>query len=325
MELAWLEDFVMLVGCGQFSQAAERRSISQSGFSRRIRSLEEWVGTPLFERDPRGVRLTAAGEQFRPLAEDALRKIQLAREQARETVRAGSGTLKFAATHALSLTFFPRWLRNLNATTVLDATVSLVADNMVACERIMLGGRAQFLLCHHHPSATTALKPDQFISCPLGQDVLVPVCVPRTDKPSLPLHPLPGSIDHPLSYLAYSTESGMGRILAQSLPLKELGFAAKPVFTSHVAAVLLAMARDGHGTAWLPISLVADDLATGKLVVAGDETWNIPVEIHLFRAKARQTKAVEELWSVVTNLEMASSWKDRPLEPEVGFKSLLKL
>jgi len=303
MELAWLEDFLALVDCGQFSQAAERRHISQSGFSRRVRSLEEWVGTPLFERDPRGARLTQAGEQFRPLAEDAVRKIRLAREQALEAAREGGRTLKFAATHALSLTFFPQWLRDLNSRSVLDATVRLVADNMVACERIMLEGQAQFLLCHHHPAASIALSPDQFISCMLGEDLLLPVCVPRADDPSLPLHPLPGSPDRPVSFLAYSTESGMGRILAQSLPLKELGFAAKSVFASHVAAVLLAMTRDGHGTAWLPNSLVAADLVAGKLVPAGNEEWSIPVEIRLFRAKARQSLAAEEFWSIVNNMK----------------------
>src|SRR3546814_19136219 len=84
MELAWLEDFVALSASGQFSRAAENRNISQSGFSRRVKALVDWGGTPLFERDPRGVRLTAAGEQFRQFAEDALRKFLLARAPALE-------------------------------------------------------------------------------------------------------------------------------------------------------------------------------------------------------------------------------------------------
>src|SRR3546814_21048389 len=74
-------------------------------------------------------------------------------------------------------------------------------------------------------------------------------------------------------------------------------FSATPVFTSHAAAVLHAMARDGVGVAWLPMSLVHRDLALGSLSLAGDESWHIAVEIHLFRPKSRQSAAAEELWS----------------------------
>ena len=50
MELKWLEDFVALVQAQSFSRAAEARNITQSGLSRRIRSLEQWVGAELVDR-----------------------------------------------------------------------------------------------------------------------------------------------------------------------------------------------------------------------------------------------------------------------------------
>jgi hypothetical protein len=31
-------------------------------------------------------------------------------------------------------------------------SVNLIADNMQACEQLMLQGQAQFVLCHHHPA-----------------------------------------------------------------------------------------------------------------------------------------------------------------------------
>jgi DNA-binding transcriptional LysR family regulator len=71
------------------------------------------------------------------------------------------------------------------------------------------------------------------------------------------------------------------------------------VFTSHLAAVLRAMARDGRGVAWLPESLIADDLAAGTLLRAGDEGWDVPVEIRLFRPRARQSPAAEAFWSLI--------------------------
>ncbi|HBO38210.1 MAG TPA: LysR family transcriptional regulator, partial [Pasteurellaceae bacterium] len=58
-----------------FSKAATARYITQSAFSRRIQSLEEWVGTPLFSRNRRGVQLTPAGEMFCAKIPEILRMI----------------------------------------------------------------------------------------------------------------------------------------------------------------------------------------------------------------------------------------------------------
>ncbi|WP_315980356.1 LysR family transcriptional regulator [Aliamphritea spongicola] len=45
MELKWLIDFTALVEHGSFSKAAESRFVTQPAFSRRIRSLENWLGS----------------------------------------------------------------------------------------------------------------------------------------------------------------------------------------------------------------------------------------------------------------------------------------
>ena len=63
------------------------------------------------------------------------------------------------------------------------------------------------------------------------------------------------------------------------------------------ASVLTAMARDGRGIAWTAQSLVQDDLASGRLVRAGAPDDDVPIEIRLWRPKARQSAAAEALWS----------------------------
>ncbi|WP_425088102.1 LysR family transcriptional regulator [Stappia sp.] len=294
METNWLEDFLKLAEEGNFSRAAEARNSSQPAFSRRIRGLEDWVGTKLIDRDTHRIALTEAGETFRTVAEDVLRRLAQGRDQAREVGGAEAGTLRFAATHALSLTFFPDWLRDQGDDQDL-ATVSLLADNMQACEKIMLAGKADFLLCHHHPSSPHRLEPGGFLSIRLGEDRLVPVCLPEADGRAR--FALPGRADEPLPYLAYDDRSGMGRILAAAQVICERHAALRPVFRSHLATALLRMARDGKGIAWAPHSLCAPDLASGRLVRAGSEDWDVPMEIHLFRPRARQGHAVETFWS----------------------------
>ena len=61
MEAKWLEDFLSVARTGSFSLSAAERHITQSAFSRRIKSLEQWVGVALIDRSSYPTRLTAAG------------------------------------------------------------------------------------------------------------------------------------------------------------------------------------------------------------------------------------------------------------------------
>lgn len=290
MDINWLDDFLALIDSGNFSRAAEKRAVSQPSFSRRIRSLENWVGATLIDRSTHTVRLTEAGERFRASTEETLRRLQLGREEARAAAKAASETLRFASTHVLSLTFFPSWLRALEADEPSTATVELIADHMVACERLMIEGRAQFLLCHHHAAAAVRLG-SEFRSLPLGQDVLLPVAAPELVADGL-------TADTP--QLAFTADSGMGRILATAWAAKGLPPRPQPSFASHLASVLTAMARDGRGVTWSALSLVEADLASGRLVRAGGPGDEVPIEIRLWRPKARQSPAAEALWSRAT-------------------------
>lgn len=301
MEIEWLEDFLTLVETSHFSRAAEKRNLSQPAFSRRIRMLEAWVGAPLFNRDTHRVELTVAGEQWRPTAEDVLRRLSVGREQAQQAAAGLGSTIKFASTHALSIIFFPRWLEEMEAAARLGASVSLVTDNMAGCEQKMLQGQAHFLLCHHHPSASVSFRPNYFRSITVGHDVLIPVSAPAEGSADA-LYSLPGEMLSPTPHLAYSEVSGMGRILAATLASDGPSVWLTPVFTAHVATVLASMARAGRGLAWLPLSLVAGDLDSGALVRAGDAAWDVPIEIRLYRPRARQGAAAEQFWDAARAL-----------------------
>lgn len=296
MELNWLEDFLALAECGNFSRAAQRRNLTQPAFSRRIRALEDWTGTPLFDRSTQPVGLTEAGRRFRPFADETVRRLLQGREEARLAGGAAATALRFAATHALSLTFFPTWLSRLEGQARLGA-IHLLSDSMQACEQVMTQGQAQFLLCHAHAAAPSRLEAGGFRSAAVGSDRLVPVSAP--DQSGSPRYALSGG-GAALPHLGYSSESGMGRIVTAARGGFPAPLALDTVFTSHLAAVLRTLARDGRGVAWLPDSLIADDMAQGRLVRAGGAGWEIPVEVRLYRPRARQSPAAEAFWALAT-------------------------
>ena len=76
----------------------------------------------------------------------------------------------FAATHALSFTFLPRWLRGLESRTTLGP-ITLVSDVLQRCEALMLQSQVQFVLSHAHPKAPGALD-----AKPIGRPGSVRIC-----------------------------------------------------------------------------------------------------------------------------------------------------
>ncbi len=234
MDLIWLEDFLAIAEEGGFSRAAERRHVTQPALSRRIRALEEWLGTPLFERSTHTLTLTPAGETFRPVAEDVLRRVLVGREEALEVARLKAETIHFAATHALSQTFFPDWIRKAESASS-GVAIQLVAANFAACEKLLLDAQSHFLLAHHHPSLTSRLDSDRFQRIELDTDVLVPVSAPGAKpdagrgsrKQAAPCYALPGSADAPLPFLAYHPGSGVGRIVGAFLAAREFELLAR--------------------------------------------------------------------------------------------------
>ncbi len=292
MELIWLEDYLALARTLNFSRAAEARHVTQPAFSRRIRALEAWAGAALFTRTTHSVELTPAGEHFHNQAQVLTRALHQLRRETREISGRGAVPLPIAATHALSFTFFPKWVRG-NAAILALGNLNLISDSMQACEEMMLRGDAVFLLCHYHPALHSRMEVAQFRSIVVGTDTLMPLSAPGAD--CAPLWSLHGG--GKTRYLAYSEASGLGRIIAGQRTGIANEVAFDTVFTSHLAATLLQMARAGDGVAWLPRTLAEDDLAAGRLVEAGRPELAIPIEIRLFRPVTRQSSAAEAIWA----------------------------
>jgi DNA-binding transcriptional LysR family regulator len=80
MDLRQLWYFVAVSEEGQFTRAASRVSVAQPAVSAQIRRLERELGEPLFQRGPRTVILTAAGEALLPHARAALAAAETGRD-----------------------------------------------------------------------------------------------------------------------------------------------------------------------------------------------------------------------------------------------------
>jgi LysR family transcriptional regulator, hypochlorite-specific transcription factor HypT len=286
MNLSWLEDFLALAAGGNFSRAAGERHMTQPAFSRRIRALEESLGVELFDRSTQPARLTPAGDWFLPQAEDLLARVARLPGEARAVAEANSATLRLAATHALSFTFVPRWLQSLEAHTS-RGPIRLVSDVLQRCEALLAQRQVQFVIAHAPAAGRGELDAQGVPSVAIGADLLLPVHARGAPERAL---------------LGFSDESGLGRIVRQTLGSELAAAGLLPVFTAHLASVLKSMALDGRGLAWLPQSMVREDIDGGRLHVAGPMHWRIPVEVRLYRDPAPLGPYAEAFWQAASPL-----------------------
>ena len=301
LDVDWLRDFVVLAETGNFSRAADARVIAQPALSRHIRALEDWAGVPLIDRSAHPVALTAAGQAFLPQVQSVLAALEAARIKAKAAHDQDSASLRFASTHALSLSFFPTWLAQLELRLRLGP-VQTMSDSFAGCEDLMHQRRVQFMLCYRHPDLPNRLDAQDYPMRRLGEDRLLPVCAP--DAQGRPLYGLPSA--QPLPLLAYGEASALGRILAGAMarrqdPALQRWRACTPsvVFTAHNAFLLRAMALEGRGLAWLPQSLVQAELDSARLCLAGEPAEQLPLTICLYRQKAPMSAMAEALWGLL--------------------------
>ncbi|MCZ0734383.1 LysR family transcriptional regulator [Phreatobacter sp. AB_2022a] len=112
MNTRFLEAFVWVARLGSFRGAADRLNLTQAAISSRIASLEEDFGQKLFDRDPRELKLTAAGRVLLPYAE---RMLEIGRDM-QTAVRTGSeltGTLRIGVVETIVHTWLIDFLDEL--------------------------------------------------------------------------------------------------------------------------------------------------------------------------------------------------------------------
>ncbi|MCX5195617.1 LysR family transcriptional regulator [Streptomyces sp. NBC_00249] len=104
------EVFLTVARLASFTAAARALGYTQSAVSRQIQSLEDEWGTPLFDRLPRGVRLTEAGHVLLPHAEALGERLRTARAELDALRSLDRGRLRVGAFSTADAALLPRAL-----------------------------------------------------------------------------------------------------------------------------------------------------------------------------------------------------------------------
>ena len=236
-----------------FTLAARELNVTPGAVSRQVKLLEEFLGTRLFERANREVKLTAAGSAYLEELTEAFSRVNAA--TARFTEARGDQKLRLSS----SITFTLRWL----------------IPRLITFHAAYPGSQIQL---------TTSLKPIDFrmddvdvairlgsgkwrnsVSHYLISSDLVPVC-----SPSLLKERVLRSVDDLSSHtLLHST----ARPFNWSIWLKGAGAAdleASRGIYFESSSLALQAAVEGMGVAIGQVALISEDLQTGRLVMPFD-------------------------------------------------------
>jgi len=112
VELRHLRYFVAVAEALSITQAAKHLHVSQPPLSRQIRDLENEIGTALFDRGHKRLKLTPAGEYFLAEAKKILSHAQRAVRLAKAADTGNAGHLTIAFLSPLGGLFLPRIIRN---------------------------------------------------------------------------------------------------------------------------------------------------------------------------------------------------------------------
>jgi DNA-binding transcriptional LysR family regulator len=251
---------------GTIRRAAEQLNVSASSINRQIIELEEDLGTPLFKRLPRQMRLTAAGELLIAHVRSTLKEYERLRGRIERLRGVRTGNIRIAAMHGIAGGVLPPIIARFRKDHP-GVTISVQAQVVSGVVQALLSGEADLGLAYSlppHPGLTVSA----IFETRLGVIVA-------------PGHPLAGRafvrladcLDHP-------TVLGDASLTINKLMIEAFsraGISFEPDFVSNSVEMMKSMAKSHEAITFLSRIDVAEDIREGSLVyvpIAGSRLSN---------------------------------------------------
>lgn len=251
-----IRTFHAVVQAGTYSGAATVLGYTQPAVTQQMKALERSVGSPLFIRVGRRMRLTEAGETLARHAEAILDSLSVAEEQVTAITRLHSGRVRVCAFPSAGATLVPEALALLAADHP-GIRVKLLEDEPPDSLHRLARGECDITLAFTYPGLREAV-PDEVVEVPLLEDqltVLMPVGHPQARRRSVRLADFTGE-----RWIA-----GCARCRTRFLhECAELGFAPDIAFTTDDGLVVQSLVAEGLGVALTP-SLVLSFLRLDRV------------------------------------------------------------
>jgi LysR family transcriptional regulator, glycine cleavage system transcriptional activator len=238
-----------------FTRAAADMGVTPAAISNQIKELEDQLRVTLFQRTSRSMRLTKQGEVLAQAAHESIEVLTRALHRIRRLENRNQ--LRVSSTPSIAAKWLvPRLDRFLAAFPGSDVRVD-VSSMLVDFDRDDVDVAIRF-----GAGKYVGLRSD-----PLFQDTLSPVCSPRLLSKDRPLRTPKDLLKHTLIHLDWEAQEETWpnwRMWMQAAGIKDFDDRSGLHFGQ--TSLTIQAAIDGHGVALGDSTLVADDIAAGRLV-----------------------------------------------------------
>ncbi|ANI16467.1 LysR family transcriptional regulator [Pseudomonas citronellolis] len=168
MDLRDLAYFETIAELGHLGRAADRLGRSQPALTKSIQRLEQSLGTSLFQREGRRIRLTPAGELMLQRARQLRQDIEETRREVRDFASGLVGNIRLGCAATMAEYLLPPLVEELLRRAP-EVTISLSLGQDDVLREALRGGRLDMAIC------SRILDDAHLVSEPLLQDQVVVV------------------------------------------------------------------------------------------------------------------------------------------------------
>jgi DNA-binding transcriptional LysR family regulator len=263
LELRDIETFYWVATLGGFRAASEKLHASQPAVSQRILHLEDALGVRLFDRDTRGVRLTAKGQALLAHAERMLQMkhdmLLVAREQ-----RAIAGRVGIGVAETIVQTWLPALLERVH-TNFPDVVLEIEVDTTPVLRSHLLARQIDLA----------------FLMGPIVEPNVenVPLCrypLAWVASPRLELGPEPVPLEQVARWPIITYPSNSKPYQVVRAMLLGHGVRAPRMYGSASLAMAVRMTLDAIGTSVIAPVFLGKELAEGRLRLVRVDAGQLP-------------------------------------------------
>ena len=290
MRLEWIEDILAVLEAGSFTAAAERRYLTPSAFTRRIRAIEEALGAALFDRSRKPVTLLPHVGNLEADLRDTARRLRELRLSLSDSQADRARSLSLGCQHALSTMVAPRLARGLEAGRKTELRVR--SGTRSECHLMLLRQEVDFGLVYETPEDALQFSTALFDKLTLGTEPLIPVVGSAVavglDRRDLPL-------------IGYPADIYLGEVLrVQVLPNLPREVGIHRVAETGLTPAVLQFVRQGLGVGWLPRSIAFEALTLGELTDLSAQLPSATLTVRAVRARAGGSDLARQTWQALS-------------------------
>ncbi|GAA6194381.1 LysR family transcriptional regulator [Phaeobacter sp. NW0010-22] len=286
MRLEWIDDILAVLDSGSLTRAAEKRSLTQSAFTRRVRLIEDNIGTELFDRRRKPVSLMPGVQELEIELRELSTRLHKLRHSLKTASDQASKPLSFVCQHALTATISPEIVRILTDSG--ETSVRVRSGNQDECLLHLISKEVDFAIMYAVPDDRMPEPGNAFETKEIGADTLIPVCAPTVRAKAN---------DATIPTISYPPEVFLGQVFSRTIaPRLPKNKTLIPRAETALTLAMLQYAVNEIGIAWLPLSLVTTHLTEDKLVCVDDVLPTQSMSIRMVRLAEAISEHDDQIW-----------------------------